>query len=106
MAFAGLGRAVTQEASILVFHTRTGDYLGAMFPGPKLWGETSWLDIAWAINAFARENGEIIVTVENNWKNLQTVYRIPPQKLVPKPPPSGWNEKKPTPLDAIAPGLK
>ncbi len=106
LAFAGLGRAVTQQASILVYNTRTGDYLGAMFPGPKLWGETSWLDIAWAIDAFARENGEIIVTVENNWKNLQTVYRIPPQRLVPKTPPSGWSEKKPTPLDVIDSGLK
>ncbi|MFO8012160.1 MAG: hypothetical protein R6X20_02525 [Phycisphaerae bacterium] len=106
LAFAGLGRAVTQEASILVYNTRTGEYLGAMFPGPKLWGETSWLDIAWAVNAFARENGEIIVTVENNWKNLQTVYRIPPQRLVPRTPPSGWDEKKPAPLEGIDPGLK
>ncbi len=106
LAFAGLGRAVTQEASILVFNTRTGDALGAMYPGETLWGETSWLDIAWALSAFARDNGEIIVTVENNWKNLQTVYRIPPQKLVPKTPPSGWEKKKPTPLEAIDPGLK
>ncbi len=106
LAFAGLGRAVTQKASILVYNTRTGDYLGAMFPGPKLWGETSWLDIAWAINAFARDNGEVVVTVENNWKNLQTVYRIPPQELVPQTPSSGWKDKKKTPLDAIDPGLK
>jgi len=106
LAFAGLGRAVAQEASVLVFNTRTGEYLGAMFPGAKLWGETNLLDIHWALNAFARQNGEIIVTCENNWKNLQVVYRIPPQPLVPKTAPTGWKEKKPMQLEAIDPGLR
>jgi len=78
--FVGHGRA-TKQASIEVYDATTGRSLGAMVPGPRLYGETSWLDIPQAVNAFARSNGEVIVCVENNWKNLQTVYRIPPQPM-------------------------
>jgi hypothetical protein len=82
LIFAGLGTA-TKEESIFVYDMQTGESLGAMVPGPTLYGETSWLDIPQAVNAFRRSTGEIVVAVENNWKNLQIFYRIPPQPLVP-----------------------
>lgn len=82
LLFAGLGTA-TKDQSIFVYDARTGKSLGAMVPGPAVHGESSWLDIPQAVNAFRRSNGEVIVCVENNWKNLQTVYRIPRQPLLP-----------------------
>ncbi|WP_347244623.1 hypothetical protein [Thermogutta sp.] len=53
-----------------------GGFLGVLKPGPSLWGETSLVDIPEAVHAFHRAKGEYVVFVENNWKNLQIVYRI------------------------------
>lgn len=72
------------EGQVWVYNTRTGDFLGVLKPGPELWGETSLVDIREAVHAFRRPDGEYVVFVENNWKNLQIVYRIPPQPLTAK----------------------
>ncbi|MFP4029209.1 MAG: hypothetical protein ACLFWL_15585 [Candidatus Brocadiia bacterium] len=107
LLFAGLGKQRDDEF-IHIYNTRTGEDLGAMYVGEKLYGESSWLDLDWAMDAFIRENGEIIVTVENNWKNLQIVFRIPPGQEILEGlelPASGWEEKKPTPVEDIDPGL-
>jgi len=67
-----------------VWNTRTGDSLGTLKPGPLLYNETSLVHIPDGLCVFLRENGEYIVTCENNWKNLQIMYRIPPQPLLPE----------------------
>ncbi|HUW33813.1 MAG TPA: hypothetical protein VM223_19560 [Planctomycetota bacterium] len=83
LAFAAITRA-TEKGQVHLWNTRTGSFLGVLKPGPLLFGETSLVDIPDGLCAFRRENGEYIVTYENNWKNLQIVYRIPAQPLVPK----------------------
>lgn len=108
LLFAGLGKQIKKQEFVHVYNTRTGEHLGAMYTGEELYHESSWLDITHALNAFIRENGEIIVTVENNWKNLQIVFRIPPDQSILEGlelPASGWDEKKPTPVEAIDPGF-
>ncbi|MFP4029520.1 MAG: hypothetical protein ACLFWL_17180 [Candidatus Brocadiia bacterium] len=106
LLFLGRTTPTPREGQIWVYNTRNGEFLGTMFPGPKLYGETSLLDIPVAVNAFLRENGEYVVAVENNWKNLQIVYRIPPgQPGLPEDArPSGMEDKTPTP--AIPEDLK
>lgn len=104
LLFAAQGTDKEGDESVHVFNIRTGESLGWMTPGPRLYAEKSWLDIPWAIAAFKRSNGEIIVTQENNWKNLKIVYRLPPQDMLPKGKYSGLEEKRLTP--AISEDLK
>lgn len=81
LLFAAITRT-SHEGQVWVWNTRTGRFLGVLKPGPLLWGETSLVDIPEAVHAFRRSNGEYVVFVENNWKNLQIVYRLPPQDAV------------------------
>ncbi|MFW6107058.1 MAG: hypothetical protein ACOC8A_00055 [bacterium] len=67
---------------LYAWNTRTGEFLGAMAPGPLLYHENSLTDIPTALGGCLRKSGEYIITAENNWKNLQIVYRIPPQPLL------------------------
>lgn len=78
LLFAARTRA-TEEGQVWVWNTSNGQFLGTLKPGKELWGETSLVDIPEGIHALRRSNGEYVVFVENNWKNLQIVYRIPPQ---------------------------
>ncbi|GIX06829.1 MAG: hypothetical protein KatS3mg115_1232 [Candidatus Poribacteria bacterium] len=70
------------EGHVWVYDSRDGRFLGVLKPGRVLWGETSLVDIPEGVSAWRRSNGEYLVCVENNWKNLQIVYRIPPQPLL------------------------
>ena len=75
LLFAAITRT-TAQGQVWVWNTRSARFLGVLKPGPTLWGETSLVDIPEAVNAFRRGNGEYVVFVENNWKNLQIVYRV------------------------------
>ena len=95
--------AGTARATAVVFHGNAGHaghrtaYAAALtrlgirvvlaeYPGygPRggIVGERSLVDIPDALGAVKRADGSYILTVENNWKNLQIVYRIPPQPLL------------------------
>ncbi|MFW6161279.1 MAG: SMP-30/gluconolactonase/LRE family protein [Planctomycetota bacterium] len=81
LVFAAVTRA-SEKGQVWVYDSRTGRSLGTLKPGPLLYDETSLVDIPGGISAVRRPNGEYVVCVENNWKNLQIVYRIPPQPLL------------------------
>ncbi|MFW6107057.1 MAG: SMP-30/gluconolactonase/LRE family protein [bacterium] len=81
LVFAAVTRA-SQEGQVWVYDSRTGRSLGTLVPGPLLYGETSLVDIPGGIAACRCSDGDYVVCVENNWKNLQIVYRIAPQPLL------------------------
>lgn len=70
------------KANTRVYDSRDGRFLGTMAVGEIAHGETGWVDIPYGLNAMRRSNGEHLVTVEENWKSKQLLYRIPPQQLV------------------------
>ncbi len=76
--FAGWGWG----GKIHVYDMRNGKDLGVITPGPEVYGQTGALDIGWGLRAFERDNGEIILFNEENWKQKQLMYRIPPQPLI------------------------
>lgn len=70
------------KANTRVYDSRDGRDLGVMAIGDIAHGETGWVDIPYGLNAMHRANGEYLITVEENWKSKQLLYRIPPQELI------------------------
>jgi hypothetical protein len=62
---------------------RAGESLGRLTPGEIVYGEADVgsLDIAHGLRAWQRDNGEIILSLEEVWKAKHVVYRLPPQPL-------------------------
>lgn len=66
-------------AVIFVYDTNTAQLLGMLEPDPDIVGaDIGWLDMpGGAVRAFQRQNGEIIVTSEESYKEKMLIYRLP-----------------------------
>jgi hypothetical protein len=75
LLFAGeLGSSV-----VFVYNTKNGKLLGIVEPDPDKVGGVGWLDFpGGAIHAFERKNGEIIISLEECFREKELVFRIPP----------------------------
>ena len=75
---AGLLFVGEMETSVVfVYDTDNGNLLGIVEPDLNLVGAVGWIDISEGIRAFERENGEILLLVEDSWTQKEMVYRIP-----------------------------
>jgi hypothetical protein len=70
--FVVMGRS----AEVRVHDTKTGAYLGSMYPGPEVHGQSGWIDIRNAIHARKLTNGDYLVIVEEDAKAKNLVYRL------------------------------
>jgi len=66
-------------ATIFVYDTNTAALLGIIEPDPDIVGtDIGWLDFpGGAVRAYLRQNGEILVTSEESYKEKQLLYRLP-----------------------------
>jgi hypothetical protein len=74
--FVVMGRS----AEVRVYDTETGTYIGSMYPGPEVHGESGFIDIRDAIHARKLSNGDYLVIVEEDNKAKNIVYRLRGQK--------------------------
>lgn len=74
--FAG----VMESETVFVYDLRTGKLHGILEPDKTLVGDIGWIDIEQGIRPFTRQNGEVLVLVEEVWGQKQMVYRIKPLK--------------------------
>ena len=67
-------------AQVRVFDMRDGNFVGMLEPGEEVGGlgATGWVDMADAIYALKRKNGEYLVFVEEDHKNKIVLYRWSP----------------------------
>ena len=66
-----------ETSVIFIYNTRSGKLLGIVEPDPEIVGMVGWIDIGEGIRAFRRQNGEILLLVEDSWAQKEMVYRIP-----------------------------
>ncbi|MGH9915778.1 MAG: hypothetical protein ACRD63_10890, partial [Pyrinomonadaceae bacterium] len=69
--------ADVQNALVRVYSTLDGTYLGEMRPGPAVASRSGQVDIPYAVQAFRRQNGEYVVTVEEDGYGKIILYRLP-----------------------------
>ena len=75
---AGLLFVGQMETSVIfVYNTHTGKLLGIVEPDQQIVGGVGWIDIAEGIRAFERQDGEILLLVEDSWAQKEMIYRIP-----------------------------
>ena len=70
--------AHTATHVIYVYDTETGERVGVLKPDRELFGRVGWIDMVNGIRAFRRKSGEVLLLVEEVWKQKQIVYRLAP----------------------------
>jgi hypothetical protein len=63
------------QSKIWVYSTHDGRYVSTITPGPNV-GPIGWIDTPEGIRAYQRKDGEILLFVEDDWKEKQVMYRI------------------------------
>jgi len=66
------------RSNVHIFDTKTGREVGLLKPGPEIWKEVGWVDIAYGVNARRMANGDYVVIVEDNGMAKTLVYRWTP----------------------------
>jgi len=71
------------KSTIYTYDTETGQPVGLITPGPEVGGASGWCDMANGIQAFRRQNGEILLFAEDDYRERIILYRIPPPEKMP-----------------------
>lgn len=64
---------------IRVYHTKNGEFMGRLMAGPEVFRGACWIDLAHAIDAFERVNGEHLILREEAWKNKNIMFSYFPE---------------------------
>jgi len=70
-------------ATIYVYDTATGNFLGNITPGPEIGGSTGWIDMPEGIQGYQAKDGTISVFMEDDYKPKVVVYRLAPGAIHP-----------------------
>ncbi|HMO26466.1 MAG TPA: hypothetical protein PKB10_09360, partial [Tepidisphaeraceae bacterium] len=76
--FAMVKPTNNRPAMVHVLDNRTGGYVGAMWPGETVGGNSGWIDTVTGMRAFRRKNGEYLVLIEEGWRAKNILYRWTP----------------------------
>lgn len=76
--FVGAVGGGSTQNLIWVIDAATGNELGIITPGTEVGGIFGWMDTTHSMQAFRRKCGEILLFVEDVWKEKQVMYRLPP----------------------------
>ena len=67
-----------ETAVVFCYDTSTGRLLGIVEADADLIGNIGWVDLpGGAMHAIERQNGEIVITVEDSYTHKELVYRLP-----------------------------
>jgi hypothetical protein len=74
--FAGfLAGGANDQETVRVYDTESGSQLGNLRPGPAIGGKANWIDMAYGVRAFRRQNGEYLVFVQDVFLGKTIIYR-------------------------------
>ena len=68
------GPNTAYRGEVLVYSLKDGAYMGYITPGPEVGGYSGWIDMRQATYAYARPNGERIITVEEDGVGKVLIY--------------------------------
>ena len=68
------GPNTSYRGEVLVYRLEDGAYMGYIAPGPEVGGYSGWIDMRQATYAYARPNGERIITVEEDGVGKVLIY--------------------------------
>jgi uncharacterized protein YjdB len=63
-----------KEGEVLVYRLSDGAYMGYITPGPEVGSYSGWIDMRQATYAYARPNGERLITVEEDGVGKVLIY--------------------------------
>jgi uncharacterized protein YjdB/regulation of enolase protein 1 (concanavalin A-like superfamily) len=63
-----------KEGEVLVYSLADGAYMGYITPGPEVGNYSGWIDMRQATYAYARPNGERLITVEEDGVGKVLIY--------------------------------
>jgi hypothetical protein len=72
--------AVEVIGAVHVFDRNTGAEVGVINPGPEVGSTSGYIDVANAITAHRRENGEYLIFVEEDARGKVLMYRWTPSR--------------------------
>lgn len=73
------GPNTKKEGEVLVYRLNDGAYMGYVTPGPEVGAYSGWIDMRQATYAYARPNGERIITVEEDGVGKVLIYEWCPE---------------------------
>ena len=69
----------SRNGIIYIYNAATGVAVGNLAPKMPVQHDVGWLDIPYAINAIKRSNGEYVVSLEDNYRGKNILYRWCPE---------------------------
>ena len=72
-----------KPAVVSVFRAEDGAFVGNMWPGAEVGGNSGWVDQSHGLRAIKRKNGEYLVLVEEDWRGKNILYRWTPEARKP-----------------------
>lgn len=73
--FVGATGGGGNQNKIWIYSAKDGHEIGLITPGANI-GQFGWIDFSQGLRAFTRKDGEVLLFVEDVWKEKQVMYRI------------------------------